>query len=94
MIDETKEKLGQSASDAVDALVSGFAALGRAVTDAAAAFARFTIIAWYYQGGRLAALRGESRDWSQCDDWHRGYLVGKLEHRKQHLLQGDRNGPL
>lgn len=94
MTDETKEKLGQSASDAVDALISGFAALGRAVTDVIDAFVKFTITAWHYQEGRLAALRGESRDWSQCDDWHRGYLVGKLEHRKQRLLQGDRNVPL
>lgn len=94
MTDEIREKLCQSASDAVDALLNGFAALGLAVTDAIDAFVKFTITAWHYQGGRLAALRGESRDWSQCDDWHRGYLVGKLEHRKQHLLQGDRNGPL
>jgi hypothetical protein len=33
--------------------------------------------------GHDAAITGQPRDWSQSDEWHRGYLAGKLQRHNE-----------
>ena len=68
----TAKEFDARVSENLELVSTGLARLGQVLLDAGRAFAGLVMASYQHEGGRLAAMRGAPRDWSQSDSWHRG----------------------